>query len=388
MFFVVLHMAMHKDFFVFGFQLTCKPQASIPMSRSLSKLLKPTPSPLTFSSRKSLEMANSTTSEPSSTEGATDSSSGGDEVGPLSILPICVSLLAVVAIAFAACVFYRKRQRERAELLARQLRVTERRIDAVGSLWEKRERDVERKSTYYPPTDVRASASEPSVVTRPVPGGGRPHYVIRAYQPRLVPLPSSNNDDKLRARTSLVNSSACSCDYGIETCSMCKESEVAGGGKHTRRDASDGSLAVELATVPSVGSFSAGKTPSEHQEVIRRTKSETAATPGEAAKTRRSLQIESSLLLAMEATPTRNVLEWMEKSSAKIAITHTLPPPASLEAYAETEEYMSTVVTSTNEQEPPPNTPASRSVVTSVESVPPEKALSYVSEDAQSERWV
>ena len=338
--------------------------------------------------------ASSAPSEPPPTDGT----SGSGNVGPLSILPICVSLLAVIAVAVAACVFYRRRQRERAQLLARQLRVTERRIDAVGSLWEKRE-SLKSKPTYYPPTDVRASASEPSVVTRHTSGGARPHYVIRAFQPRLVPLPHSssddNNNDKFRSR-SLVNSSVCTCDYGVETCSMCKvseeeEEEKKNAGRDCR--SSDGSLAVELATVPSVGSLSAVKTPS--QPVIRRTKSETAAIPPEElARGRRSLQVGSSLLAGGDtATPRRQVLEWMEKSSAQPSTVHhlpSLPPPVSLEVYAETEEYMSTVVTSTNEQEPPPNTPVSRSVVTSADSeVPhPEKALSYVSEDAQSEKWV
>ena len=336
----------------------------------------------------------STGSEPSSTDG----SSGSEEVGPLSILPICVSLVAVVAIAVAACVFYRKRQRERAQLLARQLRVTERRIDAVGSLWEKREKDAARnKHTYYPPTDVRASASEPSVVTRPAPGGVRPHYVVRAFQPRLVPLPSSssynNNNDKLRSR-SLVNSSVCSCDYGVEICSMCKEGTEEAEAKKIRRECttSDGSLAVELATVPSVGSLSAVN---PTQPVIRRTKSDTATTP-ETALSRKSLQVRSSLLADGDGavrTPTRQVLEWMEKSSAQPSSrlnTHPPPLPASLEVYRESEEYMSTVVTSTNEQEPHPNTPVSRSVATSAESDihHTEKAQSYVSEDTQSERWV
>ena len=342
-----------------------------------------------------MEMESSVNSTRASEPPSTTDGSTGSDVGPLSILPICVSLLAVVAIAVAACVFYRKRQRERAQLLARQLRVTERRIDAVGSLWEKRERrsSVRNKQTYYPPTDVRASASEPSVVTGP-----RPHYVIRAFQPRLVPLPSSSsNHDRPRPR-SLVNSSVCSCDYGVEICSMCKEGTTEDdAAKKSRRSeyASDGSLAVELGTIPSVGSLSAAdKTPS--QAFIRRTKSDSATTPGEkGALARRSLQIRSSLLVVEGdtpvTTPMRHVLEWMEKSSNHPP-TLAPPLPPSLEVYTETEGYMtSTVATSTNEQEPPPNTPVSRSVVTGDESETPhtvDKALSYISEDTQSEKWV
>ena len=337
-------------------------------------------------------MANSSATQPPPTLGVTEDNSA--DVGPLSILPIIVSLLAVVAIAIAACVFYRKRQRQRAELISRQLRMTERRIDAV---WEKRGRDVERKPTfYYPPSDVRASASEPSVVTRPGAGGTRPHYVIRAYQPRLVPLSQSKPRDKM----SVVNSSACSCNYGVETCSNCKEDE-----NKTRRDASDGSLAVELATVPSLGTISEDpRSPQQHQRekgrqqvevvqqqevVIRRIKSDTAAVGSEATQVRRSLQIESSTLLldkaGLMATPTQQVLEWMEKYSKP---AKPLPPSTSLGAYQRNQDYTPTTATSTNEQEPPPNTPVSRSLVTSVESPPPGKVLSYISEDTQSEKWV
>ena len=337
-------------------------------------------------------MANSTQS-PSTQGDTTDGSS--NEVGPLSVLPVVISLLAVVAIAIAACVFYRNRQRQRAELLARQLRVTERRIDVAGSVWDK-SRDVVQKTTlYYPPADVRASASEPSVVTRTVPGSTRPHYVIRAFQPRLVPLSSSNKARE--ERMSVVNSSVCSCDYGVEVCSMCKEEP---GEKQTCRDASNGSLAVELGTVPSLGSVDQAASPPQREVpqsekvVIRRSKSDTAATAAETAPVRRSLQVESVLLMEREPqeTPTRQVLKWMERSAA--AKPQTVPsqplPPASLSLtpYPETEEYTSTIITSTNEQEPPPNTPASRSLATESEVAPPEKALSYISEDTQSEKWV
>lgn len=308
-----------------------------------------------------------------------------DEVGPLSILPICVSLFAVVAIAIAACVFYRKRQRQREQLLARQLRVTERRIDAVGSLREKREKEVVRKPLYIPPTDVRASASEPSIVSRPIPGI-RPHYVIRAYQPR-PPI-------RAKLQSSVVNSSACSCDYGESTfCSTCvvKERDEA-----AKRDASAGSLAVELATVPSVSSLTTLHTPSG-RPAMRRTRSETAGTPQETTRPLHSLRIGSitSTPGRNETTPSKHILAWMEKSTqptSTAAPTHPLPPTALNSHLAPSsprpEVYMSLTVTTASEQEPPPNTPVSQSIVTSVDGGAAEKALSYMSEDALSEKWV
>lgn len=300
------------------------------------------------------------------------------EVGPLSILPICVSLFAVVAVAIAAILFYRKRQRQRAQLLARQLRLTERRIDVVGNIREKKE---ERKSLYRPPTDVRASASEPSIVSRRIPGI-RPHYVIRAYQPR----PRAGANPPLSA----VNTSACSCDYGESTfCSTCKEEEKRNA-KESKIDASAGSLAVELDTVPSVSSLSTIRTPAG-QPTIRRTQSETAA--GESVRHTSSLKSSvASIPKKDDTTPSRQIIAWMEKattarSNSPLATATVLDlQPSSAASLPAVPVAAATAVTS--EQKPPHNTPASPSLATSDAEGVVEKTLSYVSESAQSEEWV
>ena len=297
------------------------------------------------------------------------------EVGPLSILPICVSLFAVVAVAIAAVMFYRKRQRQRAQLLARQLRVTERRIDVVGNIREKKE---ERKSLYRPPTDVRASASEPSIVSRPIPGI-RPHYVIRAYQPR-----------PRAGALSTVNTSACSCDYGESTfCSTCKEEDKRNA-KESKVDASAGSLAVELDTVPSVSSLSTIRTASGHP-TIRRTQSETAA--GESVRHTSSLKSSmASIPKEDDVTPSRQILAWMEKATtvrSNSPLTAALDrQPSSAASLSEVPVAATTTVTS--EQKPPPNTPASHSLArtSDADGGAVEKTLSYISESAQSEEWV
>jgi len=63
---------------------------------------------------------------------------GTDFTSPVFILPLAISLAALVAIIVAVCVVYRKRQRKRTEELTRRLRVTERRIDAIGTLKEQK----------------------------------------------------------------------------------------------------------------------------------------------------------------------------------------------------------------------------------------------------------
>ena len=309
------------------------------------------------------------TANPATQLSATDESSTANEVGPLSILPICVTLLAVAAVAVAACVFYRKRQRQQAELLARQLRVTERRIDAVGSLREKKEKYAGRRSLYYPPSDVRASASEPSIVSRPV----RPHYVLRAYQSPLA-LPPIR-----KVQRSMINPSACTCEYGVESsfCSACKERDEKGN----KKEASSESLAVELATVPSTSSLTTVNTPSS-QPAVPRTRSDTA---GEAAETVRPLNPQNMGNTASnpDMTPSRHVLAWMEKSSSQPCATPLPLPPTSLNS--QQASLASHISITTNEQEPPPNTPVSHS---NVDDGAAEQRLSYISDAALSEKWV
>ena len=331
------------------------------------------------------------TSTPATQPGVGSNSDGAvEEVGPLSILPICVTLLAVVALAIAACVFYRRRQRQQEQVLARQLRVTERRIGVVGSLRVKKL--AARKTLYHPPTDVRASASEPSVINRPLPAPGaiRPHYVIRAYQPQQYGA---------KLQTTLVNTSACSCEYGQSTyCSTCKEEEERN--RVSRRDVSAGSLAVELATVPSVGSMTTIHTLPQ-QPGIRRTRSEHTAGPRDSVELVQLLQLGSVMSTPGkdDATASKHIHAWLAKSSkpASISTGHPHPLPPALSELPGTMppwrgEYISMTVTTASEQEPHPNTPVSHSTATSEDrgatDRATDRALSYVSEDAQSEKWV
>ena len=306
------------------------------------------------------------TANPATQLSETDENSTATEVGPLSILPILVTLLAVAAVAVAACVFYRKRQRQQAELLARQLRVTERRIDAVGSLREKTEKYAGRRSLYYPPSDVRASASEPSIVNRPVPSV-RPHYVLRAYQPPLAPIHA-------KVQRSAINPSACTCEYGAESsfCCACKERDE----KENKKEASSGSLAVELATVPSTSSLTTVDTPSS-QLAVPRTRSATAA------ETATPLNSQSTSKRD-DMTPSKHVLAWMQKSSSQPCAL-SLPLTPNNNQQASLPEHMSVT---TNEQEPPPNTPVSQSNPASIDDGAAEQRLSYISEAALSEKWV
>ena len=84
---------------------------------------------------------------------------------PVSVLPLVISLATLVTIIIAACVIYRKRQNKRSQELARQLRVTERKIDAIGNLKAKKEQELlgltssNRKTEYYPPATAPCSSA-------------------------------------------------------------------------------------------------------------------------------------------------------------------------------------------------------------------------------------
>ena len=81
---------------------------------------------------------------------------------PASVLPLVISLATLVTIIIAACVIYRKRQNKRSQELARQLRVTERKIDAIGNLKAKKEQELlglaNRKAEYNPPATAPCSS--------------------------------------------------------------------------------------------------------------------------------------------------------------------------------------------------------------------------------------
>ena len=82
---------------------------------------------------------------------------------PVSILPLIISLATLVTIIITACIIYRKRQNKRSQELARQLRVTERKIDAIGNLKAKKEQELlglaKRKAEYIPPTTAPCSSA-------------------------------------------------------------------------------------------------------------------------------------------------------------------------------------------------------------------------------------
>lgn len=93
---------------------------------------------------------------------------------PVSILPLVISVATLVVIAVAACAVYRKRQRRRSQELARRLRVTERRIDAIETLKARKEQALAaQRVQYYPPNDVLYASASSVESERP------PHFTLQ-----------------------------------------------------------------------------------------------------------------------------------------------------------------------------------------------------------------
>ena len=95
--------------------------------------------------------------------GTTGEDAGVSFSSPIVVLPILVAVVTLLAVAIAGCALYRKHQRKRARKLARQLKVTEMKIDAIGSLKARKEQELAARQTveYLPSRDVvcRSTAS-------------------------------------------------------------------------------------------------------------------------------------------------------------------------------------------------------------------------------------
>ncbi len=150
-----------------------------------------------------------------------------------------------------ACVLWRRRQRRRARVLARQLTATQRRIDTLKTLRRKAATSSTR-TDYRPPADLQASLSSIDDVSlrrvrsaRTRPG----HFTLSLSQPPVhssevfksppsLPPPASENDTSFQCST---------CPGGTD---------LAGG-----HDPTDSSMAVECDTTrPTISPVSAVRT--------------------------------------------------------------------------------------------------------------------------------
>ena len=211
---------------------------------------------------------------------------------PVSVLPLVISLATLVTIIIAACVIYRKRQNKRSQELARQLRVTERKIDAIGNLKAKKEQELlgltssNRKAEYNPPATAPCSSAT-SLETHPA---HRDSVGVKFVVPQQHTLSHRMKEDEAAGTGSSTEYELKLCEASIEAnkapsslagstytgtqsreedendesslyyCSTCQDSVGAGVVEVERRrnkaEPSNSSMAVECETIPTASSLS------------------------------------------------------------------------------------------------------------------------------------
>ena len=209
------------------------------------------------------EMADNATETPSNDNGT-------DFTSPVSILPLAISLATLVVIIVAGCVLYRRCQRRRALELERQLKVTERRIYAIGTLTAKKEQELEaRKAEYQAPMNAKCSSLsslEPFEADTLRSSRKRGEMLGMEIQSEEEEADPGNfyytNESAVLDRSTAIVVPVSVIDEGASSyyCSTCPEGGSAVGSvmaqSYTNRNAIDSSMVVECETIPSVSSLS------------------------------------------------------------------------------------------------------------------------------------
>ena len=146
-----------------------------------------------------------------SSDDAPTASNGGNNGGgfssPVSLLSLVVLLGAVVAVLLVICFLYRRRQQRR---LARQLRFTERRIDAVADNLKARKEQRALGGAAPARISIAAPAATRPVLPRPPPTPLGQASMEAQYEtaPSLSSVPESNGWSRGRLQRGMIISSA------------------------------------------------------------------------------------------------------------------------------------------------------------------------------------
>ena len=220
---------------------------------------------------------------------------------PASILPLIISLATLVTIIITACIIYRKRQNKRSREPARQLRVTERKIDAIGTLKAKKEQELRglanRKAEYIPPATAPCSSVTSLESYTNVGRDIEVKFVPTTQIKEEDELTSSSMDYELKLCEASINlnhppSSSAPSTYAntqsneqgedVDESSSCytssyqDSSSTMAAGTVGRAVGGDSSMAVECDTIPSASSLSTviGTVASNYKPQMSRSQSE------------------------------------------------------------------------------------------------------------------
>ncbi len=198
----------------------------------------------------------------SDTSGGNQPGIGLDLTSPITVLPFVAALAMVISTFVGGCLVYHRRQRKRTRNLVRRLKVTERRIDGVGTKNTKKQ-----PSDYCPP----AGAPPCSSTTFELANGNNTHLILHDEE-QSVPNSTAEayNEEKKTFTITVQLSDHPVADESLETkletnnetsyyCSTCKVEESESGLDSYLSEGTDqlnSSLAVECATIPAVSSMS------------------------------------------------------------------------------------------------------------------------------------
>ena len=193
---------------------------------------------------------------------------GLDLSSPVTVLPLVAAIATVVFTFIGGCIVYHRRQRKRTQELVRQLRVTERRIDAIGMITAKKQQALaSRKAEYSPPVAAPCSSASTLGITNVY--TTQPPLEQEQLSRQSVPDSNTYEGGEKEVTVTLQVTENCTTTDGSDDtkldaydasyyCSTCKLEESVSESVLTqyRSDIVNSSMAVECATIPAVSSLS------------------------------------------------------------------------------------------------------------------------------------
>ncbi len=198
---------------------------------------------------------------------------GLDLTNPATVLPLVAVLTVSLLILSGGCIIYHRRQKKTTQDLVRKLKVTERRIDAMGmKRTSKKEQHVnlhvdDKKTDYCPPIAVTGSSSSPSRnnlnFTSPDQLELNPSTNVCEEEKKTFTVTVQLNDNSHYDNDSLetkIDTSTNDTSYYFPTYKV-EETVSETGFDYTEGTETDlfdcnSSLAAECATIPAVSSLS------------------------------------------------------------------------------------------------------------------------------------
>ncbi len=171
---------------------------------------------------------------------------GLDLSSPVTVLPLVAALAIILFTLVGGCIAYHRRQRKRTQKLVKQLRVTKRRINAIGVITAKKQQALAaKKSDYCPPVAVPCN-------TQPI----SPESTTDTGEKKTLTVTVQLNDNTV----DLANETKLDATDVSYYCSTCKLEESVSESvlqyRAAETDPINSSMAVECATIPAISSMS------------------------------------------------------------------------------------------------------------------------------------